>query len=261
MRLCAFFMNYQDIYLQQTDSTNLQARKLAGQGAIHGSGVLADCQTAGRGRLAREWFSPPGANLYCSYILRPAIRVDDFSKLTMVAGLATAHYLNTLSSVPVGLKWPNDIHIGGKKCGGILCESEISNGESTANYAIIGIGLNLNISRDQLPEHLQQLATSLFIETGVHYDARKIFRELRTELLDCVRDFEERGFHYSLEQWRKYDTTYGKWLEWVTPDGRKVRGKSLGPDDEGLLQVEDRRGTIHQVISGDVSLARGDGTS
>jgi BirA family biotin operon repressor/biotin-[acetyl-CoA-carboxylase] ligase len=254
-------MDYQDIYLQQTDSTNLQAKKLAGQGAGHGSGILADSQTAGRGRLAREWFSPPGTNLYCSYILRPAIGTEDFSKLTMVAGLATARYLNALSSVPVGLKWPNDIHIEGKKCGGILCESEISNGESISNYAIIGIGLNLNISQDELPEHLQSIATSLFIETGVHHDARRIYRELRTALLDCVRDFVERGFHYSLAQWRKYDTTYGKWLEWVTPDGRKVWGKSLGPDDDGLLQVEDGRGTIHQVISGDVNLARGGTTS
>ena len=105
-------MDYQDLYLQQTDSTNLQARKMAEQGAVHGSGVVADSQTAGRGRLAREWFSPSGRNLYCSYILRPAIKLEDFSRLTMVAGLAVAAYLSTLCPLSIGLKWNSGLECG-----------------------------------------------------------------------------------------------------------------------------------------------------
>ncbi len=247
-------MDYQDIYLQQTDSTNLQARKMAEQGVSHGSGVVADSQTAGRGRLAREWFSPPGKNLYCSYVLRPAIKTEDFSRLTMVAGLAVARYLGTFCPLPIGLKWPNDIHLSGKKCGGILSESSLSAGDVKRSYAIIGIGLNLNISLDELPPHLRLIATSLFIETGETYDANTLFQGIRNSLLSGVREFETKGFTSILKQWKHYDTMLGKWMVWVTSDGKKVTGKSLGPDGDGFLRVEDARGSIHRVISGDVNL-------
>ena len=247
-------MDYQDLYLQQTDSTNLQARKMAEQGFPHGSGVVADSQTAGRGRLARDWFSPPGKNLYCSYVLRPAIKAADFSRLTMVAGLAVADYLGTLCPLPIGLKWPNDIHLKNKKCGGILSESSIASDDTKSSYAIIGIGLNLNIGRDELPPHLQAIATSLLIETGKTYDATTLFHGLRGALLRGVSDFETKGFASILERWKHYDTVLGKWMVWVTSDGRKVSGKSLGPDSDGFLQIEDAQGTIHRVISGDVNL-------
>ncbi len=254
-------MDYQDLYLQQTDSTNLQARKMAEQGVVHGSGVVADSQTAGRGRLARAWFSPPGKNLYCSYVLRPAINAADFSRLTMVAGLAVADYLSTLCPLPIGLKWPNDIHLGGRKCGGILSESSLAADDLKSSYAIIGIGLNLNISLDELPPHLQPIATSLFIETGKTYEPATLFNGLRSSLLRGVSDFEMKGFSSILERWKRYDTTLGKWMVWVTSDGRKVSGKSLGPDNDGFLQVEDAQGSIHRVISGDVKLVRNDADS
>lgn len=247
---------YRDEYLPVVDSTNRRARLLAGQGVPHGSGVRADQQTAGRGRLSRIWYSPAGGNLYCSYILRPRLSPADYPRLTMVAGLAAAQVLQRCcAGVRIGLKWPNDLIVGGKKCGGILCESSVDHGDGSHSFAIVGIGINLNMPSDELPEALRSIATSLVIEGVPPVDPAAMFAALRDELLAGVAAFEADGFQGVLAGWRRFDVLAGKRTRWVTQTGDVVSGLSLGPDDQGLLRIEDDQKRIHTVISGDISAA------
>jgi BirA family biotin operon repressor/biotin-[acetyl-CoA-carboxylase] ligase len=248
--------SYQDEFLPVVDSTNRRARLLAGHGAPHGSGVRADRQTAGRGRLSRTWYSPAGRNLYCSYILRPRLSPAAYPRLTMVAGLAAAEVLQRCSpGVGIGLKWPNDLMIGGKKCGGILCESSVDPTDDTHSFAIVGIGINLNLTIDELPAALRSIATSLAMEGAPPVDPAVMFTALRDQLLADVTVFKTQGFQEVLTRWRRFDVLAGKRTTWVTQTGEVVSGVSLGPDEQGLLRIEDETGAIHAVISGDITMA------
>ncbi|MCB2215912.1 MAG: biotin--[acetyl-CoA-carboxylase] ligase [Desulfobulbaceae bacterium] len=253
---------YHDEFLPVVDSTNRRARLLADQGAPHGSGVRADRQTAGRGRLSRTWYSPAGRNLYCSYILRPRLSPAAYPRLTMVAGLAAAELLQRCSpGVRVGLKWPNDLMIGGKKCGGILCESSVDHTDDSHSFAIVGIGINLNLTSEELPAALRSIATSLAIEGAPPVDAAVMFTALRDQLLADVAVFETEGFQEVLTRWRRFDVLAGKRATWVAQTGEVVAGVSLGPDEKGLLRIEDESGVIHTVVSGDISMAGKQGTN
>lgn len=245
-------MGFKDIYLETTDSTNRVARELGEQGAAHGSGVVAEAQSAGRGRLGRSWFSPPGKNLYCSYVVRPDIDLQDFPKLTMVAGLAAVRCLQQISTVPLGLKWPNDLFINSRKCGGILCESSTASGNA---FAVIGFGINCNLSPADIPEELRETATSLLAEGQARVDVGQLYSELRRHLLEAIAEFEEKGFAHILTRWNAHDLFRGTQMTWIREDRQPVTGISLGPDLDGALLVEDADGNRHKVISGDVTLA------
>ena len=242
------------VVLAQCDSTNRRAFLLAEQGAEHGTSVLADTQTAGRGRLGRVWQSPPGRGLYCSVIIRAELASIDYPCLTFAAGLATAAAIERCCNVRPGLKWPNDIYFRARKCGGILNESSQLTGPQELRFAVIGIGLNLNTRREEFPPELRGKATSLLIETGGEVSRDSCFAELHQRLLEEVRKLEREGVQQAIERWRCYDFMKGTRMAWVTLQGKRVDGVSLGPDDRGLLHVRDDNGLIHEVCSGDIEL-------
>jgi BirA family biotin operon repressor/biotin-[acetyl-CoA-carboxylase] ligase len=174
----------------------------------------------------------------------------------MVAGLAAAEVVQRCSpGVRVGLKWPNDLMIGGKKCGGILCESSVDHTDDRHNFAIVGIGINLNLASDELPAALRSIATSLAIEGARPVDPAVMFTALRDQLLADVAVYETEGFREVLVRWRRFDVLAGKRATWVAQTGEVVAGVSLGPDEKGLLRIEDESGAIHTVVSGDITLA------
>ncbi len=235
-------------------STNATAYDLAQQGAPHGRVVWAKYQSEGKGRLGKKWISPPGKGLYFSIILRPDLSLDEYPKLTLTAGLAVAEVLENTCKVEVGLKWPNDVYISGKKCCGILAEANLSEVD-TEPFAVIGIGINVLSERQDFPEDLQETATSLFIETNTLYSMEELLEKLCRQVLDLVKEHEKLGFACILKRWKKRDFLYGRTLEWVSGSGEIIRGKSLGPDDTGQMLVRDNAGKIHEVLSGDISLA------
>ncbi|MDB4516041.1 biotin--[acetyl-CoA-carboxylase] ligase [Crocinitomicaceae bacterium] len=245
-------MDFTDLHLKTADSTNRAARELGQKGGSHGSGVMAETQTAGRGRLGRAWFSPPGVNLYCSYIVRPKIAVEHYPRLTLAAGVAIATCLHDYSHNDVGLKWPNDLFIGARKCGGIL--SETSTDSEGRLFAVIGIGINCNLSADDIPADLRDRATSLLIEGGKAIDRKRLYSQLRTALLATLEEFEQQGFSSVLKRWHKYDLFRGRQMAWQRPDGSRVEGENLGPAEDGSLLVRDAQGFVHRVLSGDVNL-------
>lgn len=237
------------------DSTNIRAMQLASTGTSSGTMVVAGYQTRGRGRLGRDWTSTPEKGLYCSLVVRPQLAVPDYPKITFVAGLAVATFLETLLGKKVHLKWPNDIYISGRKCGGILTESSLT-GNTADSFVVVGVGLNINNSLTDFPPALRSKVTSLFLQTEKYFDIEGLYEKIRTSVLSKISAFEKNGFDETLKGWRKRDFLKGKKTRWVAADKKIVSGVALGVDESGLLHVRDDWGTVHQVLSGDVQMAK-----
>jgi len=242
-------------HLGHTTSTNRIAYNLAMKGEAHGVAVLADAQEEGRGRLGKMWVSPAGKGLYCSIIVRPRLAVEDYSKITLTAGLAIAIALEKVSGLKMWLKWPNDVYAEGRKCCGILTESSSLTENINERFAIVGIGINVNSEESDFPLELREKATSLRILSGIEYDIKDIFQRVREVLLEYLTLLESRGFTDIIVEWRKRDMLVGKWLQWLSISGEIIYGRSEGPDDAGWLLVKDKDGKIHHILSGDISLA------
>ena len=148
---------------REIDSTNSRATALARDGAAEGTLVLSEMQTAGRGRLGRRWFAPPGTALLMSLILRPSLRPQQAQRATMLCSLAVVEAISRVTGLVAQLKWPNDIVVNGAKLGGILTELGVS--QKRLDHVIVGIGLNVNVRIDALPE-LMSPATSLLEALG-----------------------------------------------------------------------------------------------
>lgn len=165
-------------------STNTAAATLAQQGAPHGTVVVAEAQTAGRGRLGRHWHSPPGRNLYSSVILRSMPARDQqalwLSWIPLIAALAVNRAVQVVTGLQSSVKWPNDILMGHRKLGGVLCES--SGLGTDRAFVVVGIGLNVNVRLDEFPEDLRELATSLAIEARQPFDRAPLLAALLMEL-------------------------------------------------------------------------------
>jgi len=239
-----------------TGSTNDLALALSDTGAPDGTLIVADSQNAGRGRLeGRAWHSPPGTGLYFSLILRPRLAPADFPKLTLAAGLALCKGLESHAQCQPGLKWPNDLFLHGKKCGGILTETQALAGAGQT-AVVIGIGLNVNTPPEEFSGELRAKATSLLAETGTPYDRGPLLAALLAELDLVVARLEKEDFPGILAEWRQRDIHAGLQVSWLNTQGRVVTGISLGPDEEGFLHIRDAQGQSHSVVSGDISLAQ-----
>jgi BirA family transcriptional regulator, biotin operon repressor / biotin---[acetyl-CoA-carboxylase] ligase len=246
------------LYLASTVSTNEDAYSLAMKGAEHGTAVLADTQLGGKGRLGREWASPPGTGLYCSIVVRPNLPFTEFPKLTLTAGLALCSVIeDLLPTVPFGLKWPNDLYCKGRKAGGILVESS-SALSADGLFAVVGIGVNVTTRSDDFPLELREKGTSLLIESGIHLDISHLFEKLHASLLHHIKIHEVQGFAEILKEWRKRDLLLGKEMRWLTSDKKVIVGRGMGPDDNGQLLAKDGEGRLHEILSGDVKLFDGD---
>jgi BirA family biotin operon repressor/biotin-[acetyl-CoA-carboxylase] ligase len=242
------------LHLASTVSTNEDAYSLALKGAKQGTAVLADTQLAGKGRLGREWVSPPGTGLYCSIVVRPKLPFSEFPKLTLTAGLALCTVIESqLPTLPFGLKWPNDLYCNGRKAGGILVESSSPLGADDL-FAVIGVGVNVNTRSDDFPVELREKGTSLLMESGRYLDIFHLFDKLHGSLLEHIGIHEQQGFAEILKEWRKRDLLLGKEMQWLTNDKKVIVGRGMGPDENGQLLARDRDGKVHEILSGDVQL-------
>lgn len=243
------------LFLETVDSTNRVARELAEAGKPHGYSVLAESQQSGRGRLGRAWQSPAGKGIYSTIIVRPELSVAAYAQIPLTAGLAVSLVLEEMCALQVQLKWPNDLYIVGRKCGGILVESSPLQDRDEPHFALVGIGVNVNGERSALPLELQSTATSIFIESGRKFEILQIFTAIRARLLQLLSQLAREGFAEILGQWRQRDMLQGRWMQWLTPGGEIVCGESLGVEENGVLKVRDANGVSHIVLSGDVTLA------
>lgn len=238
------------IFLDSTDSTNIQAKRLADEGAPHGTVVVAETQHAGKGRAGRRWESPAGCNLYFSLLLREGIVPEKASMLTLVMWLSVQEAVAVCCGVQTQIKWPNDIVLNGKKIAGILTEMHLQ--ENAAPYVIIGTGVNIK-AQDFLPE-LENKAT--FLESA---SKEPISREvLLAKILEC---FDKNLVLFG----KKMDLSllYTTYNEVLVNLGREVRvldsageytGTAEGINKEGELLVRLADGRCKQVYAGEVSV-------
>jgi len=237
-------------YFEELTSTQDHAAQLAEQGAEQGTVVIAETQSAGHGRLGRQWYSPAGVNLYLTIILRPKIVSSMVACLSLMAGVAAAEAIETVAAGMVMLKWPNDVWLRGKKAGGILAKA-VNDGSRVA-YVLAGIGLNLNLRAGDIPDDLRRIATSVRIETGKECDRSAIAAALFSRLDTRYTELEKRGFAAIRPLWERYSALAGKEVT-VSDNGKHQSGVVKGIDDEGALILDTGVGTM-RIIAGDVSV-------
>lgn len=242
------------LILDKTDSTNIQARKLAEQGVPQGSLVIAEDQTHGRGRKDRHWFSQPGKAIMMSMILRPDLPPEKAPCLTLMTAVAMARTLSNLTDLEITIKWPNDILINKKKLAGI--STGLSTDMDRVNYVIIGIGLNVGTLEEDFPTELDDIATSIFIETGTMLSRVKIIKDFLFEFETCYNQLKTDGFPPILSQWKDFANIIGKKISIDLTD-RNLSGTVLDIDPDGVLIVQDKDGVEHRILSGDISLLDG----
>lgn len=240
-------------FFREVTSTSDVAFEIALKGASEGTVVIADVQTKGKGRLSRVWQSPAACNLYTSIIIRPPIEPARASQMTLMAGVAAAELLSSYCS-PVTLKWPNDVQIGGKKVCGILAEMRTSG--KKIDFIIVGIGININMKREDFDESIQDIATSLREETGGGDISRL---DLTVGLYDSFERwytmYLSEGFNPVRDMWLKYNSK-GRHIKVVSGD-ELYKGEVVGIDGDGALLLLDENKITRRIIAGDVSIVGG----
>lgn len=238
-------------YLSSVDSTNRQIRLLAEKGAEEFFTLVAEEQTAGRGRLERKWFSPPATGLWFSVLFLPQhLKPAEAAPLTLVAAVATTRTLRKIYSLPVQVKWPNDLLIGGKKVAGILTEMK-GKGENI-EYLITGLGLNVNQVKESFPPELRGGATSLYMESDIFKNRTLLLIELHQALLEAYRLFIQEGFAPFRETWKQFSINLGCKVKVSGPKGSVVTGKAVDLDDQGALVVQDKSNKLHRLHFGEI---------
>ncbi len=237
------------VFFDETDSTNTRARELGDQGHIEGTVVIADRQTAGKGRLGRVWASPAGVNLYTSVLLRPPILPFDGPQLTFISAVAVARAIRDISGLAPTVKWPNDVMLRGKKVAGLL--NEMNAETEGVRYIILGIGVNLNMETGQFPADLRYPATSVALEKGEMVSRLAFARTLYRYLDQLYLAYLDGGFEPIIRAWEELCDLVGRMVE-VDCQSRVFRGTVEGLDTDGALLVRTPEGVLEKIMAGDV---------
>ncbi|MBN1830305.1 MAG: biotin--[acetyl-CoA-carboxylase] ligase [Deltaproteobacteria bacterium] len=242
-------------YIEELDSTNIHAHKLAESGAEEGETVVADRQLKGRGRLSRTWQSPAGKNVYLSIIIKPSLLLPErASQITIAAGVAVAQVISIYCRGNAMLKWPNDVLVNNKKICGILTELKTKGRE--IDYIVVGIGINVNIAKDEFPEEFRERATSIFEETArlssridVARDICRSFDVWRHRLLHAG------GFESVREEWLRISAMKGKTVK-IDDRGTLHVGTMENLGDCGELILRDNEGRLIPILAGDATVLK-----
>lgn len=230
----------------QIDSTMSEAARLAVAKAPEGTLVVAEEQTAGRGRFGRSWFSPRGSGLYFTVVLRPKLPPASAPILTLLTGVAVAEALQEHTRLPTDLRWPNDVLLQGKKCAGILVEMTAQ--PERVEHAQVGIGVNVN--QKEMPEELAAEATSLCREAGHTFSRLEILVGILKRLEQYYQLFQEQGAASIVERFSEISSyARGKRVR-VTDGTRQMVGETVGLSPEGMLLVRRDDGQTEAVLSG-----------
>ena len=236
-------------YFPTIDSTNTRAKLLAAQGAPHGTVLIAGHQSGGRGRMGRSFHSPEGMGIYLSVILRPNCPATDLMHLTCAAGVAMCNAVEAAAGFRPGIKWTNDLIWGKRKLGGILTELSLkSNG--TADYAVVGIGINCCQQPDDFPEDIRSIATSLSMVSGKPVTPAKLAAAMVAQLQKMADTLFDGTW---ISRYEADCVTVGQEISIVRGDTVR-HGTAVGVDTEGALLVRFPDGHVEAVASGEVSI-------
>ncbi len=238
------------LYYDTIDSTSNEVKRQAENGAVEGTLVIAEEQTAGRGRRGKAWASPPGTGIWMSFLLKPQMEPGQAAMITIVAALACMSAIEQETGVSAQIKWPNDIVINGRKTTGIL--TEMSTELTYINYVVVGIGINANT--DSFPEDISATATSLKQEIGSKVERSRIVAAFGHYFEQYYEEFAAAGNLSGLkEMYEKHLVNIGRKVTIIEKD-IKITRTALGIDDEGELLVQDDQGNITTVRAGEVSV-------
>jgi BirA family transcriptional regulator, biotin operon repressor / biotin---[acetyl-CoA-carboxylase] ligase len=235
---------------QETTSTNDVIEKLARDGVKEGVVVFAESQTRGRGRLGRKWISPAKRGLWFSVLLRPDLRPQEATRLTVASATALRRAIASQTGLNVAIKWPNDILVYGKKVAGILME--LSGELDHVNYVVLGIGVDVNLSSGEFPAELRKVASSLKAELGKPVSRPHLAVAILRELDEDYARIGPSQFGSLADEWEEHGTTIGQEVV-IRVGDRQIRGRaeSLGEDGELLLRTD--HGHLERIIGGDVT--------
>lgn len=241
------------ICLNETDSTNLQAKAMAAQGAAEGTLVVAETQTCGRGRRGRTWFSPAGQSIYASIILRPPLVPAQAPQITLMTAVALAQTLSQAAGLDAKIKWPNDILVHGKKIAGIL--TEISTDMDAVDYVVVGLGINVNTPKKEMPNEIRKIATSMMSHKGRPFSRVTVLCALLKNFERCYDQLIDDGFAPIMAKWRHMSDIIGQAV-YVDVLDKRYTGIVAEVDDDGVLILEDAHGHRQRIFSGDVTRLR-----
>ena len=230
------------------DSTMTEAVLRAEDGIAEGAIIVADRQTAGRGRLGRAWISEPGVGLYFSLVLRPPTPPERAAVLTLAMGLGVARGLAKASGAVFDIRWPNDVLLNEKKCCGILVETAAD--ARSLRYALVGIGINVN--QPGFPRQIAPIATSLRIETGRSLDREVILASVLRSLESYYAMFCEQGAAAIIAEFAEASSYSAGKVVMVDAPGGPVHGTTAGLDSSGVLLLRKENGSTEPILAGSV---------
>lgn len=234
---------------ESLSSTNETIKELGREGYPEGTLVIAEEQTGGKGRKGRTWSSKKGQGLWFSLLLRPPVAIHLVSQLTFVASVALTEVLREMR-IPVGIKWPNDLLLDGKKVCGILAETV---GEiDRVDFVVLGIGLNVHQSKGDFPEDIQGQAISLSLGTGWEFKRLDILTGFLKSFSHWYEKYRQEGFAVIQKQWKEYSLVLGHDVL-IMENERTREGKAIDLGEDGALLV-DVNGEVIKFFTGDVSL-------
>jgi BirA family transcriptional regulator, biotin operon repressor / biotin---[acetyl-CoA-carboxylase] ligase len=236
------------------DSTNEAGTALClGKAPVSGTVIIADMQEKGRGRLGRQWISPPGLNIYMSIVLVPAIEPKDATLLTILSSVACATALRGTCGVDARIKWPNDLMINGKKVGGILTETRAD--PDRIAWAVIGIGINVNMESRFFNREIRKIATSIKAETGIYHARSGLIIAILEEFEKFYRILVNEGGGSPVAKWRQLSCTLGTRVS-VTCGPGHISGVAEDVDDDGMLLLRLPSGELKRIGAGDLTVMR-----
>ena len=238
---------------KQTTSTNDVMEKLARDGVREGVVVFAESQTRGRGRLGRKWLSPTHKGLWFSVLLRPDLRPQESTQLTVASAAALRRAIKSVTGLSADIKWPNDLLLGGKKVVGIL--TEMSAEVDRVRHVILGIGVDVNQEAHEFPPELRKTATSLKIESGQTLSRAELATAILRELDADYARICAGKFPAIADEWEAGCVTLGRNVTVLIGD-RKFRGQAESLDEDGALLIRTEHGHLERIIGGDVILEK-----
>jgi BirA family biotin operon repressor/biotin-[acetyl-CoA-carboxylase] ligase len=237
------------IHKESTTSTQHIAHDEARNNAAHGTIIIADEQTKGKGRMNRSWFSTKGKGMWLSIILRPEIAPQQAPQLTLLTATVLADVLQSYCNVKPLIKWPNDILLNNKKTAGILTEMQAE--QDIINYIVIGIGLNVNQSTLELSEEIRHKATSLYIETEKENSINALIQEILMTFEKSYDQYIKNGFPDIKQKWESYGFKIGEEITIKTIKDH-FHATFLGIEEDGALRIKRTDGSIQRLYSAEI---------
>ena len=243
--LAAKWAGCEIVYFEETDSTNRQARLLAAEGAAHGTLVIADRQSAGRGRRGRSWISPAGEGVFMSLIVRPDVPPSGVAKLSLTLALAVSRAIERETGLDARIKWPNDIVIGGRKICGMLLEMDAT----AEKVRSIVAGVGINVHQREFDEEIAHTASSLDLMAGRRVSRSAVVRAFLEEFERAMALSDEA----MMDAYRARSATIGQRVQVIGLSGTYT-GMAQGITESGSLLVESDAGDVREVLAADVSV-------